>query len=56
MLLAQAIVEHGLIDTVVQAVRNAIEQVSYYVGTGNTKWVIIGLAVIMTIIFFKPKR
>ncbi len=56
MLVAQALVEHGLIDTVVDAVRNAMDQVSYFIGTGNTKWVLIGLVVIMTFVFFKQKR
>ena len=56
MLIAQAVVEGGLLDTVVAAVRSAVEQASYYVGTGNTKWVLIGLAVVMAIVLFKPKR
>jgi ribosomal silencing factor RsfS len=56
MLVAQAIVERGLIDTVVDAVRNALDQISYYIGTGNTKWVLLGLAVIVTFLFFKQKR
>jgi hypothetical protein len=56
MLVAQAIVERGLIDTVVDAVRSAMDQVGYYIGTGNTKWVLIGLVVIITIAFFKSKR
>jgi hypothetical protein len=56
MLIAQAVVEGGLLDTVVAAVRSGVEQFSYYIGTGNTKWVLIGLAVIMAIVLFKPKR
>jgi hypothetical protein len=56
MLVAQAIVERGLIDWIIDSVRNAIDQISYYIGTGNTKWVIIGLVVIMSIVFFKSKR
>jgi hypothetical protein len=56
MLIAQAVVEGGLLDTVVAAVTSGVEQFSYYIGTGNTKWVLIGLAVIMAIVLFKPKR
>jgi hypothetical protein len=56
MLIAQAIVERGLIDSVIDGGRSAIEQITYYIGTGNTKWVIIGLVVIMSIVFFKSKR
>jgi LPXTG-motif cell wall-anchored protein len=33
-----------------------VEQASYYIGTGNTKWVLIGLAVVMAIVLFKRKR
>jgi hypothetical protein len=56
MLVAQAIVESGLIDTVVSAVGSGVEQAVYYVRTGNTKWFLIGLAVIMAVLLFKPKR
>jgi hypothetical protein len=56
MLVAQAIVESGLIDTVVSAIRSGVEQAIYYIRTGNTKWFLIGLAVIMAVLLFKPKR
>ena len=56
MLVAQAIVESGLIDTVVSAVRSGVEEAVYYVRTGNTKWFLIGLAVVMAIVLFKRKR
>ena len=56
MLVAQAIVESGLIDTVVSAVGSGIEQASYWIRTGNTKWFLIGLAVVMAVLLFKPKR
>jgi hypothetical protein len=56
MLVAQAIVESGLIDTVVSAVSSGVEQGIYYVRTGNTKWFLIGLAVVMAVLLFKPKR
>lgn len=56
MLVAQAIVESGLIDTVVSAIRSGVEQAIYYIRTGNTKWFLIGLAVVMAVLLFKPKR
>ena len=28
----------------------------YYVRTGNTKWFLIGLAVVMAVLLFKPKK
>jgi hypothetical protein len=56
MLFAQAVVEGGMLDTVVSAVGSGVEQTVYYVRTGNTKWFLIGLAVVMAILLFKPKR
>jgi hypothetical protein len=56
MLIAQAIVEHGMLDTLVSAFQTAVDQVDYYVGTGNAKWVLIGLAVVLAVVFFKPSR
>jgi hypothetical protein len=56
MLVAQAIVEGGMLDTIVSAVRSGVEQGVYYVRTGNAKWFLIGLAVVMAILLFKPKR
>jgi hypothetical protein len=56
MLIAQAIVESGLIDTVVSAVGSGVEQAMYWIRTGNTKWFLIGLAVVMAVLLFKPKR
>jgi hypothetical protein len=56
MLVAQALVERGLLDAMVAAIWSALTQVEYYVGTGNSKWVLIGLAVVLAVIFFKPRR
>jgi hypothetical protein len=56
MLVAQALVESGLIDTVMSAVSSGVEQAVYYVRTGNTKWFLIGLAIVMAVLLFKPKR
>jgi type IV secretory pathway TrbL component len=56
MVIAQAIVEHGLLDSLVAAFQTAVDQVDYYVGAGNAKWVLIGLAVVLAAVFFKPSR
>jgi hypothetical protein len=56
MLVAQALVESGMIDTVVSAVSSGVEQAVYYVRAGNAKWFLIGLAIVMAILLFKPKR
>jgi hypothetical protein len=34
----------------------ALVQVDYYVGQGNTKWMLLGLAVVLGWIFLKPRR
>ena len=56
MLIAQAIVEHGMMDSLSAVFMNALDQLDYYIGTGNTKWVLIGLVVVITVVFFKPSR
>ena len=54
-MLAQALAERGLLDSFVSSVWSALVQVDYYVGEGNTKWVLVGLAVVMAFVL-KPKR
>ena len=54
MLIAQAIVERGLLDSLVAAFTTGLDQVDYYIGTGNAKWVLIGLAIVLAVVFFKP--
>ncbi len=56
MLIAQAVVEHGMLDSLAAGLSAAFDQVDYYVGTGNTKWLLVGLAIVMAIVFFKPRR
>jgi hypothetical protein len=56
MLIAQAVVERGLLDSLVDVFLSAVDRVDYYIGAGNTKWALIGLAVLMAVLFFKPSR
>ena len=56
MLIAQAIVERGLLVSLVAAFTTGLDQVDYYIGTGNAKWVLIGLAIVLAAVFFKPTR
>ena len=56
MLLAQALVERGLLDSVVSGIWSALTQLNYYVGEGNTKWLMIGLAVVLGFLFLRPRR
>lgn len=56
MLVAQALVERGLIAGFIDGIAGALMQFDAFVGPGNTKWVLIGLAVVLGWVFFKPKR
>jgi hypothetical protein len=56
MIIAQAVVERGLLDTLVDGFITIFDRADYYIGTGNTKWVLIALAVLMAFVFFKPSR
>lgn len=56
MLLAQALVERGLLDSMVTSIWSALMQVTSYVGEGNNKWLLIGLALVLAFLFLKPRR
>ena len=56
MLIAQALVERGMLDSMVSSIWSALMRVDSYVGHGNTKWLLIGLAVVLGFIFLKPRR
>jgi hypothetical protein len=56
MLIAQALVERGVIAGFIDSLGAALVQVDYYVGQGNTKWAIVGLAVVLGWIFLRPRR
>jgi hypothetical protein len=56
MLIAQDMVERGLLDSLAAAFTTALDQVDYYVGAGNAKWALIGLAIVLAAVFFKPSR
>jgi hypothetical protein len=56
MLIAQAVVERGFLDSMADLMFSALDRLDYYLGVGNTKWALVGLAVLLAIVFFKPKR
>ena len=55
MLLAQALVS-VVCWTVVTSIWNALMQAVGYVGEGNNKWVLIGLALVLAFVFLRPRR
>jgi hypothetical protein len=56
MILAQALVERGLLDSLIASVWSALTELDYYIGEGNTKWALLGLAVVLGFVFLKPRR
>jgi hypothetical protein len=56
MLVAQALVERGLLAGFIDSIGAALLQVDYFIGEGNTKWALLALAVVAGWIFLKPKR
>jgi hypothetical protein len=56
MLLAQALVERSVLDGMVAGIWSGIMRVTEFVDTGNTKWWLIGAAVVLGYIFLKPRR
>jgi hypothetical protein len=56
MLIAQALVERGLIAGFIDSLGAALVEMDYYIGQGNTKWMLLGLAVVLGWIFLKPRR
>jgi hypothetical protein len=56
MLLAQALVERGLLDSFVTSIWTALMHAVSYVGEGNNKWLMIGLALVLAFVFLRPRR
>lgn len=52
--LAQAMVEYGLLDSIAAGFSSAKYQLELYVGQGNTIYVVIG--VVLLLIFTRVKR
>lgn len=52
--LAQAMVEYGLLDSIAAGLSSAKYQLELYVGQGNTIYVVIG--VVLLLIFTRVKR
>ena len=56
MLIAQALVERGIIAGFIDSLGAALVEMDYYIGQGNAKWALVGLALVLGWIFLKPKR
>ncbi len=56
LILAQAMVERGLLDSIAAGLGNARYRLELYVGEGNTIWVVIGVVVLLVLTRVKRNR
>lgn len=56
VLLAQAMVERGLLDSIAAGVSSARYRLELYVGEGNAIWVVIGVVVLLVLTRVKRNR
>lgn len=55
MLIAQAIVERGVLESMAVGVERIFTRVEVWVGSGNAPWVIGGLLVVLAIAFLRRR-
>jgi hypothetical protein len=56
MLLAQALVEHGMLDAMVTGIAHGRDRLEIYIGRGNTVYLLIGAGVVLLFWLLKPRR
>ncbi len=56
MLLAQALVEHGMLDAMVTGVGHARDRLEIYIGQGNSVYLLIGAGIVLLFWLLKPRR
>jgi hypothetical protein len=56
MIVAQAVAEHGLLDALVTGVDGAMSQLDLYLGPGNARWAVAGLAVVAVFFLIRSRR
>ena len=56
LLLAQAMVERGLLDSIAAGLGNARYRLELYVGQGNTIYVVIAVVVLLVLTRVKRRR
>jgi hypothetical protein len=56
MLLAQAVVEHGLLSSMATGIATLFDRANYYLSTGHTRWMIAAFVLVLAWVFLKPKR
>lgn len=56
LLLAQAMVEHGLLDTIAAGLGNARYRLEVYIGEGNTIYALAAVAVLLVLTRVKRRH
>jgi hypothetical protein len=56
LILAQAMVERGLLDSIAAGLSSARYRVELYVGEGNAIWVVVGVVVLLVLTRVKRNR
>jgi hypothetical protein len=56
MIIAQALVERGMLDSLVAAIAGVPQVLDAHLGTGHGKWVVVGLVVAFLFWALTPRR
>lgn len=56
MLLAQALLEHGLLDSMAAGFAAARDRLEFYIGYGNSTYVLIALGVLLLVLVVRRRR
>jgi uncharacterized protein (TIGR03382 family) len=56
MLLAQALVEHGLLDSMAAGIVTARDRLEIYIGRGNSTYLLIALGVVLLVLLVRRRR
>ena len=55
-LLAQSLVEYGLLDSIAAGMVSARDQIELYIGRGNSVYALAGALVVVVLLLFRRRR
>ncbi len=56
MVIAQAVIERGVLDSGASGVSRLFNELSYYGSQGSTPWLILGALLVLAWIFLRSRR
>ena len=56
LLLAQSLVEYGLLDSIAAGMVSARDQIELYIGRGNSVYALAGALVVVVLLLFRRRR